>query len=103
MSSSRTRTAISDASSSGSAAPMPRSADRFSSASSRRRFPPAPIASPTVSMTPELAALAFALASYRFERYRKPKADGPRLVVPEGVDAAALSRVARCRLPGRAT
>ncbi len=42
---------------------------------------------------PELAALAFALASYRFERYRKPKADGPRLVVPEGVDPASLTRV----------
>ena len=25
---------------------------------------------------PELAALAFALASYRFDRYRKPKKDG---------------------------
>ena len=42
---------------------------------------------------PALAALAFALASYRFERYRKPKADGPRLVVPDGVEMAALGRV----------
>jgi len=42
---------------------------------------------------PDLAALAFALASYRFERYRKPKKDGARLVVPEGVDGAALARI----------
>jgi leucyl aminopeptidase len=41
----------------------------------------------------ELSALAFALASYRFDRYRKPKPDGPRLVVPPGVDGAALGRM----------
>ncbi len=42
---------------------------------------------------PDLAALAFALASYRFDRYRKPRQDGPRLVVPAGVDGAALGRI----------
>jgi leucyl aminopeptidase len=42
---------------------------------------------------PELATLAFALASYRFERYRKPKADRPRLVVPQGVDPTAVARI----------
>ncbi len=42
---------------------------------------------------PELAALAFALASYRFDRYRKPKADGPRLVVPDGADGESLTRI----------
>ena len=42
---------------------------------------------------PELAALAFVLASYRFERYRKPREDGARLVVPSGVDGAALGRI----------
>ncbi len=41
----------------------------------------------------ELSALAFALASYRFDRYRKPKQDGARLVVPEGADGAALDRI----------
>jgi leucyl aminopeptidase len=40
----------------------------------------------------QLAALAFALASYRFDRYRKPKPDGPRLLLPAGVDAAELGR-----------
>jgi len=41
-----------------------------------------------------LAALAFALGSYRFARYRK--ADNPevRLVPPDGVDAAELARMA---------
>ena len=42
---------------------------------------------------PALAALAFALGAYRFDRYRKPKESVARLVVPDGVDAAALVRV----------
>jgi leucyl aminopeptidase len=42
----------------------------------------------------KLAALAFALGSYRFTRYRKTKDAGVRLVVPDGVDAAELSRMA---------
>jgi leucyl aminopeptidase len=41
----------------------------------------------------ELSALAFALASYRFDRYRKPKGERPRLVVPDGVDRAAIARI----------
>src|SRR5687767_14387726 len=32
---------------------------------------------------PELAALAFALGGYRFERYRKPKEKAARLLAPE--------------------
>jgi leucyl aminopeptidase len=42
---------------------------------------------------PALAALAFALGSYRFERYRKPKEGAARLVAPDGVDLAALVRI----------
>jgi len=41
-----------------------------------------------------LAALAFALGAYRFTRYRKTKSKAVRLVVPDGVDAADLSRIA---------
>jgi leucyl aminopeptidase len=41
-----------------------------------------------------LAALAFALGSYRFARYRKNESPDVRLVVPDGVDAADLSRMA---------
>ena len=40
-----------------------------------------------------LAALAFALGSYQFSRYRKSEARNVRLVVPEGVDGNVLSHV----------
>jgi leucyl aminopeptidase len=43
---------------------------------------------------PRLAALAFALGSYRFARYRKAKENALRLLLPEGVDGVDLSRVA---------
>jgi leucyl aminopeptidase len=41
-----------------------------------------------------LAALAFALGLYRFNRYRKAEASEVRLVPPEGIDAAELTRLA---------
>jgi leucyl aminopeptidase len=41
-----------------------------------------------------LAALAFALGSYRFNRYRKADAPDPKLVPPEGIDAADIARMA---------
>ena len=41
-----------------------------------------------------LAALAFALGSYRFSRYRKREDKLATLVVPDGIDAADLSRIA---------
>ncbi|CCE02189.1 leucyl aminopeptidase family protein [Bradyrhizobium sp. STM 3809] len=41
-----------------------------------------------------LAALAFALGSYRFGRYRKAETPDVRLVPPDGVDAAELDRLA---------
>jgi len=40
-----------------------------------------------------LAALAFALGSYRFTRYRKGEDKVVRLEVPEGIDAAEISRL----------
>jgi leucyl aminopeptidase len=40
-----------------------------------------------------LAALAFALGAYRFTRYRKPEDRNIRLVLPDGVDGAELTRV----------
>lgn len=40
-----------------------------------------------------LAALAFALGSYRFTRYRKAEDKAVRLEIPDGVDAAELSRI----------
>jgi leucyl aminopeptidase len=41
-----------------------------------------------------LAALAFALGSYKFTRYRKAEANGAKLQVPEEIDGADLSRIA---------
>jgi leucyl aminopeptidase len=41
-----------------------------------------------------LAALAFALGSYRFSRYRSADAPDVRLVPPDGVDAAGITRMA---------
>src|SRR5216684_3829572 len=41
-----------------------------------------------------LAALAFALGSYRFSRYRKADTPDVRLVPPEGIDAAEITRMA---------
>jgi leucyl aminopeptidase len=41
-----------------------------------------------------LAALAFALGSYRFGRYRKTEASEVRLVPPDGIDIAELARMA---------
>ena len=41
-----------------------------------------------------LAALAFALGSYRFSRYRKAERPDVRLVPPDGVDVADIARMA---------
>ena len=53
---------------------------------------------------PFLAALAFELGAYSFDRFRKPKVKEkglPRLCVPDGVDAAGLHRVAEAIAMGR--
>jgi leucyl aminopeptidase len=41
-----------------------------------------------------LGVLAFALGSYRFGRYRKTEASDVRLVPPDGIDIAAITRMA---------
>ena len=49
-----------------------------------------------------LAAIGFVLATYRFDRYRsKPSARSVRLVVPDGVDGEAVSRIAEAVGTGR--
>jgi leucyl aminopeptidase len=50
---------------------------------------------------PELAALGFLLALYRFERYRADPSPRPRLVAPDGVDAARIERMAEAMAFGR--
>ncbi|MBB3808035.1 leucyl aminopeptidase family protein [Pseudochelatococcus contaminans] len=49
----------------------------------------------------EAAALAWLLGAYRFARYRDNPAPAARLVVPEGVDALEVSRVAESVALGR--
>jgi leucyl aminopeptidase len=41
-----------------------------------------------------MGALAWALGTYQFGRYKKTKPKGARLVLPEGVDAAEIARIA---------
>src|SRR6478736_12492 len=48
-----------------------------------------------------LASLAFALGSYRFARYRKPDRPDVKLVPPEGVDAAEITRMAAAAMLAR--
>ncbi|TPQ41339.1 leucyl aminopeptidase [Bradyrhizobium guangdongense] len=48
-----------------------------------------------------LAALAFALGSYRFARYRKADSPDVRLVPPDGVDAAEITRIADAAMLAR--
>src|SRR5262249_32985668 len=50
---------------------------------------------------PRRAALAFALGSYRFTRYRKGDDKDVRLVVPDGVDGEELSRIVEGVFPAR--
>src|SRR5262249_33943895 len=48
-----------------------------------------------------LAALAFALGCYRFDRYRKVDSPSVRLVPPDGVDAADVARMADAAMLAR--
>jgi leucyl aminopeptidase len=48
-----------------------------------------------------LAALAVALGSYRFTRYRKGDSKAVRLEVPDGIDAAEISRMAEAAFLAR--
>jgi len=48
-----------------------------------------------------LGTLAWALASYRFARYKKEKGELPELCPPEGVDIARISRIAAAVTLGR--
>src|ERR1700742_1281846 len=48
-----------------------------------------------------LATLAFALGSYRFNRYRKADAPGVKLVPPDGIDVADIERMAEATMLAR--
>ena len=71
------------------------------SASCRRSCPRAPTASPVRCPIRSSRPSPGASAPTGFERYRKPKGTSVRLVVPEGVDAGEVSRIARAVGRGR--
>jgi leucyl aminopeptidase len=48
-----------------------------------------------------LATLAWALASYRFDRYKKSDGQQPKLCPPDGVDIARITRIAAAVTLGR--
>ena len=50
---------------------------------------------------PALAGLAFLLSSYKFSRYKSAGGDRPRLVCPEGVEAARVESLANAVAAGR--
>lgn len=50
---------------------------------------------------PDLAALGFLLALYRYDRFKADKGPKPRLVAPDGVDAIRIQRIAEAIAYGR--
>ena len=66
-------------------------------------LPPGPYPFANAPHDTRLAALAFALGSYRFSRYRKREDKLATLVVPDGVDAADLIAHRRWASRWRAT
>jgi len=52
------------------------------------------IAEQPASVSPDQAALAFALGSYRFDRYKAPKADERPRLLAQGADVAEVRQVA---------
>ncbi len=58
------------------------------------KLPPGVYRYDTPPSSPTLATLAWTLGAYRFARYRKNARPSPKLVVPDGVDAADVSRIA---------
>jgi leucyl aminopeptidase len=77
------------------------SGDGFAPAKLVSQLPAGSYALPASMAEPELAALGWLLSSYRFTRYRAEGTPLPQLVVPEGVDAAPLERIAAAVAMGR--
>jgi leucyl aminopeptidase len=71
-----------------------KSLDRFRPGALPGLLPPGVYRFANAPHDTRLAALAFALGSYRFGRYRKPDAPDVRLVPPDGIDAADITRMA---------
>ncbi|SFD09218.1 leucyl aminopeptidase [Bosea sp. CRIB-10] len=72
----------------------PRRRDPFAPGRLAATLPPGNYALAGDIGDPNLAALGWLLTAYRFERYRKPKPAGARLVLPAGVDGEEVSNLA---------
>jgi leucyl aminopeptidase len=71
-----------------------KSADLFRPGALPGLLPPGTYCFANAPHDTRLAALGFALGSYRFNRYRKADAREVKLVPPEGIDAADITRIA---------
>ena len=73
-----------------------RARGRFHIGAAARKLPVATyrIAAGLSGQDLEEAALAWLLAGYRFDRYRRPKPDIAQLVAPDGIDAARITAIA---------
>jgi leucyl aminopeptidase len=74
---------------------QPQTADRFRPGQLPAKLPAGVYRFANAPHDTRLAALAFALGSYRFARYRKAEAYDVRLIPPEGVDPDEIDRMAR--------
>ncbi|WP_425332558.1 leucyl aminopeptidase family protein [Candidatus Rhodoblastus alkanivorans] len=68
-------------------------ADPFQPGALANQLPPGVYRFATVPRRPDLAALAFLLGAHRFARYQSRR-EAPRLIAPEGIDAAEIESVA---------
>jgi leucyl aminopeptidase len=78
-----------------------RSRDLFRPGALPRLLPPGTYRFANAPHDTRLAALAFALGSYRFSRYSKADAPDVRLVPPDGVDTAEITRIADAAILAR--
>lgn len=78
-----------------------KSRDRFQPGALPGLLPPGLYRFANAAHDSRLAALAFALGSYRFSRYRKADVSDVRLVPPEGVDAAEIAAIAEAAMLAR--
>ncbi|MGP0103913.1 leucyl aminopeptidase family protein [Rhodoblastus sp.] len=68
-------------------------ADPFQPGELANLLPPGVYRLASAPRRPDLAGLAFLLGAHRFDRY-KSRPDSPRLIAPEGIDAAEIESIA---------
>jgi leucyl aminopeptidase len=78
-----------------------RSPDPFRPGALPSLLPPGVYRFANAPYDPRLAALAFALGTYRFGRYRKAEPPEVKLVAPDGVDAVDIARIAEAAMLAR--